>query len=166
MRRMLLTTCILLLVAASSVAVAQKVRYGDWQVDLSSSTGTEAFTVNESGSIFGFVCFVSIDRCTYYISAHTTCDKGSKSTVLLNLDSGAATSTITCTEIDGTYYNALESSTDLATAIAASTTMGIAIPMQSGQFKVVRFSLNGANQATGAAARQATSLERNADHLQ
>jgi hypothetical protein len=64
------------------------------------------------------------------------------------------------------YYNAISDTADLHTAIISSTTLGIAIPMESGQFKVVRFSLNGANTAIRAAANTAATYEKASDHFQ
>ena len=149
------------------VTHAQKTRYADWQADLlGSSTLTEAFTVNESGSTFGFICSASVNRCMYYVSAHTTCDPGSKSAILINTDAGALQSTITCTKLGDTYYSTIENSNDLSNGISTSSTLGIALPMKSGQFKVVRFSLIGANSAIQAAASRVVELENNTDHMQ
>jgi hypothetical protein len=149
------------------VTYAQNTRYADWQADLhGSSTLAEAFTVNESGSTFGFICFASINRCVYYISAHTTCDPDSKSAILINTDAGALDSTITCTKFGDTYYSTIENSNDLSNGIATSSTLGIALPMKGGQFKVVRFSLLGANAAIGATAARVVELEKNTDHMQ
>lgn len=167
MLRTIFVTAIALAMAFPLVAHAQYTRYGDWQADLhGSSTLTEAFTVNESGSTFGFICSASINRCMYYISVHTTCDQGSKSAILINADSGALESTITCTKLGDTYYSTIENSSDLSDAIATSSTLGIAIPMKSGQFKVVRFSLLGAGSAIGATAARVVELEKNTDHMQ
>lgn len=146
---------------------AQTTWYGDWQADLgASSTITEAFTTNQSGSIFGFICSASVNRCMYYISTHTTCDLGSTSTILISTDAGALTSTITCTKFGDNYYNAIQNTNDLNSGIAMSMNLGIAMPMKSGEFKVVRFSLVGAKAATGAAAARVVELEKNSDHMQ
>ena len=155
-----------LAVAFPLVAHAQNARYADWQADLrGSSTLTEAFTVNESGSTFGFICSASVNRCMYYVSTHTTCDPGSKSAILINTDAGALDSTITCTKFGDTYYSTIENSNDLSNGIATSSTLGIALPMKNGQFKVVRFSLLGANSAIGATTARVLELEKNADHM-
>lgn len=145
---------------------AQTTQYGDWQTDLTSSEVPEAFTVNLSGSIFGFICSVSIDRCVYYVSANTTCNQGSKSSILINTEAGALTSDIICTQLGNNYYNVIQDTQDLSNAMLKSTNIGIAIPMESGEFKVVRFSLMGSNAATGVVAARAVELQKYRDHMQ
>jgi hypothetical protein len=149
------------------VAHAQDLRYGAWEADLSNaSVATEATTVNQSGSRFGFICVISISQCTYYISAHTTCEPGSTSAVLINTDAGTLMSKITCTKLSGSYYNAIQDTADLHRAVTASNTIGIAIPMENGHFKVVRFSLAGANAAIYAVSNAAAASETKVDHMQ
>lgn len=155
----------ILAVVVPASALAQSSRHGDWTVSADAS-GTEAATINKSGSIFGFACIVSIDRCIYYISTHTTCDQGASSAILISSDSGALASTINCIKLGDSYYNSIQSTSDLATAISKGTTIGIAIPMESGQFKVVRFSLIGASVAIPAAATRAAELAKDVDHMQ
>jgi len=167
MARKFFMLAVTLAAALPMITRAQTTRYGDWQAELSaSSTMAETFTVNQSGSIFGFICSASVNRCTYYISAHTTCDPGSTSTILINTDAGALTSTITCTKFGDNYYNAVQNTDILDKGITTSSNLGIAIPMKSGEFKVVRFSLVGANAATAAAAARVVELEKNTDHMQ
>lgn len=165
MFRMLIACTAALLTAMPASTLAQSSRYGDWQVTVNAAA-TEASTVNQSGSILGFICVLSIDRCIYYVSAHTTCDQGGSSAVLINTDAGALVSTISCIKLGDNYYNSIQDSPDLDTAINKSTWLGIAIPMKSGQFKVVRFSLVGAFKATYEAAHQAAQLEKTVDHMQ
>jgi hypothetical protein len=166
MLRSILAVVLTLATAFAVTAQGQTLTYGAWQADLGSAAGTEASTVNESGSRFGFVCVVAINQCTYYISAHTTCTPGVASTILINTDAGALSSTITCTNLGGTYYNAIQDTSDLHDLVVKSKNLGIAFPMESGLFKVVRFSLDGAASAIYTAATKASELGKNADHMQ
>lgn len=165
--RILSSALVGLSIFMSTVAFAQTTTYGRWRADLSNSpTLTEAATTNESGSLFGFICLISENRCTYYFSAHTTCVPGVASTILINTDTGALTSTTACIKVQGNYYSSIQDTTGLHNAVMSSQTIGIAIPMESGQFKVIRFSLSGANSAISLVAKAAAELEKTSDHYQ
>lgn len=147
-------------------AFAEKVRSGEWWLDVSdSSLFTEAFTANQSGSTFGFICIASSNKCVYYVSPQTTCDEGSTSAVLINSDAGALYSTVKCTKLGDTYYSVIQETDSLHSAVMKSNEIGIAFPMKGGQFKVVRFSLVGANSAIRSAAEQAAAMVESRDQI-
>ena len=126
--------------AFSSNAQADRQTVGDWVV-----TGSEAFTVNDSGSQFGFLC--SDGSCVAYLDTKTACEDDATIPMVINSDSGAAYVLATCIHIkrDGeTRYVSAIQDKDVATAITTGSAIGFAIPMVGGQFKVVRFSLSGA----------------------
>ena len=149
---------------SSAICYAETLRFGDWQVDLSfASEMTEAFTVNDSGSIFGAICVVSKDRCFYYVSPQVTCKEDDSSAVLINSDAGALSSTIICTKIADSYYSIIQETQNLLSLTSKSKNIGFAFPLADGKFKVVRFSLVGANDAILAAANKPIDKEKKRD---
>jgi hypothetical protein len=147
-------------------AYAEKSKSGDWWLDLDSSADlTEAFTANQSGSTLGFLCIISTGNCLYYVSPQTTCEAGHTGVILINSDVGALFSTTKCMKLGTTYYSVIQETNDVHSAITKSNNIGIAIPMKDGQFKVVRFSLRGANATIGAAAERAANSSKKSDQL-
>src|SRR5581483_11273653 len=108
---------------------------------------------NDSGSTFGFFCYG--DSCTFYVDTNVRCAEKSKTPMLINAESGSTYVVSVCVHLpsgDGRvrYVNTILD-TDVLKAISSGTIIGFAFPLEGGQFKVVRFSLNGAMRATGQA---------------
>ena len=134
-------------------AIAEQKRIGDWAVSTYDGYN-EAFTSNDSGSTFGFLC--GTGTCIAYIDVKARCEEGSKIPVLINSSSGSAYVTGKCVHIQDNgqtrYVNSIEDR-EIAEAMGKGQVIGFAIPMASGQFKVVRFSLNGAESAMSRVAK-------------
>ncbi len=159
-------TSLLIVLLLPTLCFAEKTKSGDWWLDLQEdSTITEAFTGNNSGSTFGFACITSVNKCIYYISPQTTCEDGSTSIILINSDIGALSSSVTCTKLENTYYSVISDTENVHSAVLKSKNIGIAFPMESGQFKVVRFSLIGANSAILRASEKAAAMVKNTDQV-
>jgi hypothetical protein len=131
-----------------SSAIADEQHVGDWIVDFG-GTYTEAFTANQSGSTFGLFCMSG--SCTFYLDTNTRCSEGGSIPMLINSDSGATYVLSSCFHLTQgqrvRYVNSIRDR-DVVTAISSGGVIGFAIPLASGEFKVVRFSLNGATSAT------------------
>ena len=143
-------------------ASADPVKVGDWWLTIQASPNiVETFTSNGSNSTFGLICGTS---CTFYLDTNTQCDEGEAVPMLVNSQSGS-TYTIAKCEIlsNGSITRYLSSFTDknIVTAISAGNVIGFAIPLINGEFKVVRFSLNGAAAATEKAADIAERIRHN-----
>ncbi|WP_343518121.1 hypothetical protein [Sphingomonas sp.] len=119
-------------------------RYGNWYV--TTTTGaTFATTENESGSAFGVLCGSS---CVFFFNPVIQCEHDGKFPVLINTPAGAFNATLTCRVAEGRYLLAAPLDTTLLDAMEIGGELGVAFPMESGQFKVTRFSLTGALKAT------------------
>lgn len=163
----LLKAVMALLFVTTSVTVhAQNSRFGEWMVNLSNpATLTEAYTANESGSTFGMVCVATNSRCFYYVSPQVQCEEGALSAALINADAGAMASQIKCTKLGDSYYSIVEETESLTNLLAGSKNIGIAFPIDGGKFKVVRFSLNGAQDAISAATRAMVKVDDGRDQI-
>lgn len=127
---------------------AEKQIIGDWVLDIQPGL-SEAYTGNNSGSTFGFLC--GTESCSAYLDTKDTCDEGVNIPMLINAESGSAYVLAKCAHIPqggSVRYIAVIEDKQIATAISSGVAIGFAIPMQSGEFKVVRFSLDGALRAT------------------
>lgn len=129
-------------------AHAQKQRVGSWTVETADAY-TEAFTGNDSGSTFGFLCIAG--TCSFYLDTNTRCEEDSKTPLLVNANSGSTYVVSSCLHFrssTGTRYINSISDKDVVTAISSGRVIGFAMPLANGDFKVTRFSLEGAMAAT------------------
>lgn len=151
MYRVILMTAGLLV---SGSALADAVGVGNWLVEIEESYA-ETYTANASGSQFGLLCIG--ESCQFYLDTKTACKENAQIPMLINSDSGAVYVNTICMHFgsgkDIRYISAIEG-TDAMTAISIGTEIGFAVPLAGGQFRVVRFSLNGALAATGKAANE------------
>lgn len=125
-----------------------EVQFGDWQVSYTDDKNwILAITINDSGNSFGKICQLSKGKCYWTFTASFPCKIGDTGFPLLanaNED-GAASVDVVCSGKTGddsyryifTNWKAIES------LIQKSTRIGFAVPMQSDNFTVVRFSLDG-----------------------
>jgi hypothetical protein len=137
---------LLLLCAVFSRAYAENRTIGDWSV--SSEDGYyQAWTANDSGSTFGVLC--GADDCKFYLQLGiSSCDKDASYKTLINSDGGASVFNLSCSPliIEGHKEYVLlieENLNSLSDPFLKTSTIGFAIPMASGQFKVSRFSMRG-----------------------
>jgi hypothetical protein len=144
-------------VSAQAQAQPQN-RFGDWTlVNADDGSGDViAGTINDSGKeTLGYRCFLKDGRCLYVLIAGTRCESGGEYPMLINSPSGAGPVTGMCLKAEAgdqlvlTPYKAVESPIQKSTGI-----LGIAIPMESGAFRGVRFSMRGANAAIQEAERR------------
>ncbi|MCM0082453.1 hypothetical protein L4X63_12715 [Geomonas sp. Red32] len=123
--------------------------FGNWAVDAKSEKFLYAATVNESGALLGQFCFVEGGSCVWLIGMDTGCNKGDEYTVLANSDAGSSAMQVLCDgQLDnGMYRYGFSDFESIDTLLKTATRVGFAVPLQSDQFKVFRFKLEGAKPA-------------------
>lgn len=130
-------------------AAALSANYGDWQVtDASDGSSLVAITINDSGSGFGMAC-TAPDSCMWLLVMNSSCKPGDSYTLLVNSAKSADTLDIYCDKQLGDagwryFFKDFDKSSK---AFGDSGRIGFAVAENDGQFRVVRFSLNGATQA-------------------
>lgn len=129
------------------VRVQPKRRYGQWTTN-DVGDYAEAFTGNESGSVFGVLCGTS---CVVYVDFQSACVHGSNYSVMINSPSGAAPVELKCYELEERYILITELSDNYISIFSRGGEIGFAIPMESGKFRVSRFSLEGGAEALSTA---------------
>lgn len=131
----------------SGTAWADKQRIGDWILDIEDKYA-EAYTSNDSGSVFGFLCVG--ESCSAYVDARTECDDDAKTTMLVNSEAGATYIVTRCIQFpqgDSVRYVNSFQDEDIVEAMSKGSVISFAIPLRTGEFRVLRFSLTGATDA-------------------
>lgn len=146
----------LLLTVASSVQ-AQAVTFEEWfLVDAKDKSGDViAATSTEDGKeLLGYRCMLRSNTCQYVLMTESTCEADEKYPLMLNSSVGASTLMGTCFKSSGPDQLVLAPYTLIEKAIKGGQGLiGFAIPMASGQFRAIRFSVKGGSDAIEAAER-------------
>uniref|UniRef100_UPI003B968446 hypothetical protein n=2 Tax=Photobacterium leiognathi TaxID=553611 RepID=UPI003B968446 len=121
------------------VNAAEKI-HKDWIIGTEGDEYYYSATVNKSDHIFGKYCYFESENCIYLTAVDITCTKGNKYPVLVNTDTGAFHVSLMCGDSNVLIFDEFDSINEAATK---GKQLGISIPMESGLFKVTRFSLSG-----------------------
>lgn len=140
-------TVFIVILLVSSLSHAEIV--GSWYSKTDSESPLYAGTANDSGAILGQFCFPNEGSCLWLIGMKTECQKGNKYPALANSDAGAVPLELYCDgqSDNGLYRYAFSNFDAIDNAIRKGTRIGIALPLQTDQFIVVRFLLDGAVEA-------------------
>jgi hypothetical protein len=150
-----LMRAVMVVLAAFVLGLAAPVQaeeaFGDWSVGISDDAGSiYAGTVNDSGEMLAEICYFENRNCFWVLGMKTKCEEDAEYPILINSSGGARHVTVTCfaaglkggDHLYGMPWKEIEES------IKGQEWVGIALPMQGDAFKVVRFSLDGIDQAT------------------
>jgi hypothetical protein len=148
--------------AAATIGSAEPRRAaGEWSVTRADGIQVASAT-NDAGATVGILCFLETERCLAFLVTGDACRDGATVPMMLNSPAGSNAITTTCrhfpTGQEGavgmmsvvTEYGAMR------TALESGGAIGVAIPMESGAFHVLRFRTAGATDAI----RSATALPR------
>jgi hypothetical protein len=126
--------------------------YGSWFVALSSDKKDfVAYTFQDDDKILGYRCFTSQASCAHIIVTANTRTSGNNYPILINSSSGSYMVSCASSNNHG-RFELLPTDFDgfHKTLVDSKGYVGFAIPLESGQFKVIRFSLDGAKEAMSA----------------
>lgn len=149
-RKILISIAIMMICVPAMPAPVQWSNFKDWRFKQTEKYW-EASTQNASGSELGVLC-TDKESCFAYYQDDTQCKAENVYPLLWNSDSGSLLLTATCTSIgaSGTYLLVFDKFETVRDYMLKDQSTGIAIPLASGQFKVLKFSLNGSNEAMSA----------------
>jgi len=143
---------------APGLAVAAT--FADWEASTDPAGACwSAATVNGSQEIFGQWCYAGKGSCFWLIGMTTRCNKGKTYPVLADSDVGAVQLEVQCLgklKVTGAYELAFTKFDDIDQIARTASRVGFAIPLQTKQVRVVRFSLSGAVRALTAMREAAT----------
>jgi hypothetical protein len=117
-------------------------RYGDWSATHSGDGLYFATTTNATGAVFGVMC--SDGSCISFVNPTIACEEKAKYPALINSPGGSFFTTLSCRHVGERNLLVLEDDSNLVESMEIGGVLGIAVPMQSGEFRVSRFSLTGA----------------------
>lgn len=139
-----------LLLLCSLPAGAQQ--YQDWYVEAVDANTVAASTRNGSGSILLKTCYVDTQQCAWMLNTDTDCENGGVYPAIANSASGSRAFQLTCIGEKKLTQLLIFNDYEGFEAVSRNDPLvGIAFPMQGGQFRVLRFSLAGSVAATAAA---------------
>lgn len=130
--------------------LSNPIHASDWYTDtVPSEDAYFAITLNDTGNVFGEFCFKKSESCLYLLGMHIACKSGNQYPVLVNSDSGSFSLTVYCFDQadNGLYRYGFTNFDEIKNIVNNSSKIGFAFPMKGDQFKVIRFSLKGANEA-------------------
>jgi hypothetical protein len=126
--------------------------FGHWFTGATNNkSGVYAATANDDGAVFGKYCYFSTKVCTWDIAVDMACEKSAFYPVLASSDKGATSLVLQCVgPMTGSnlYQYVFNNWEDVEKLIKTGSRLGIATPLQSDQFKVYRFLLDGMTQST------------------
>lgn len=131
-------------------------RVGDWTINVLQGFQM-ASASNDAGASVGILCSTQAESCTAFVITVSNCEEGAQVPMMLNSEVGAGAITTTCRHLpadesgDVTAMNVVTEFDRMKGALESGGTIGIAIPMASGAFRVLRFSTAGATPAIRAA---------------
>jgi hypothetical protein len=150
---------------ASGARGPSESRVGDWTVNV--IDGLQLASVeNDAGASAGVLCSVETEDCTAFFITNGACTEGDPVPMMLNSPVGAGVITTTCRHLPtganggATAMNVVKEFGTVQAALESGGVVGVAIPMASGAFRVLRFSTVGAT----AAIRQAMTLPQGQGH--
>lgn len=133
------------------IARPRAVTFGSWQAQ-DHGDYTLARTENESGSVFGMLCGKT---CVYFVNFKKDCHSGDDYPAMINAPGGSFSITLRCYHIEERRVLTFQVNDTALNMLGDQGEVGFAIPLQSGQFGVSRFSLRGGLEAIGAAVESA-----------
>ncbi len=134
---------------AASLAHAEGVQFGTWQViQASDSRDYIAVTgIDDYSKMLGYRCYADSQECAHILVADITCENEADTPLLINSDHSALAMNAICVDAGDSHELLLTDFENTHTILLEANVVGFAIPMESGQFKVIRFSLQGSRKA-------------------
>lgn len=151
-RRLLLLAACLYGVSLTSSATDQT--FGDWvAVSLDNGTGDAVAATFSDGTktMLAVRCLAKSQGCFHLVRLGSQCEDGSQYPVLINAPTGSVAVTGICSGNGGDWDLLLSPFDNVRSMLNGAGMVGLAIPMASGAFKAVRFSLKGNSEAIRAA---------------
>jgi len=124
----------------------------DWMF-LVGDNGDGIAAVGDDQEMLGFRCFSETKKCIHFIITGTSCNIGSEVPILVNTKSGASQISGMCGK-SNKYELYLTPYDNIHTLLKKNSQIGFAIPLESGRFKALRFSLKGSSKAMDKAEAQ------------
>ncbi len=123
--------------------------YGAWLVDTTDDDAIFAATVDDNENILGQYCFIEKETCIWILGMSAACNEGEKYPVLINADTGAYQMHAYCNAQPKhkRYWYIFSEFGQIDAVVKKAMRINFSVPLQGDQFKVMKFDLNGSNEA-------------------
>lgn len=138
------------LATAAVASHAQTKTFSDWRIEVIDANTLAAYTMNDSGGLFGKICYVDAQQCVWVLTSSAPCETDGEYAVLSNSKAGANMHSLTCLphrEL-GQQLMRFDRFEEVSAIAQQVGQVGFAFPIMDGQFRVLRFSLTGSTLAT------------------
>jgi hypothetical protein len=149
MKKHLLTCLAFVGLCTSHSALAQTPNR--WHVDKSLSGFQIAKVVNSGNSAAGIICNLTNEACDAYLTTDVGCEEDEKIPLMINSSIGAFQITAKCMIFSQIKLLVIVEFDNAIQAFESGGEIGFAMPMISGQFRVIRFGTVGAKVAINSA---------------
>jgi hypothetical protein len=139
--------CVAVLMTGLSTKAQQVNTYGDWKKDFSIQGLQIANTSNSSGATTGVLCNLKNNSCDAYLALNVSCENEHVYPMMINSAVGAFPLTVKCMYFGDLQLYIANEFSSMIEAFESGGEIGFAMPMQGGQYRVVRFSTVGATAA-------------------
>lgn len=108
-----------------------------------------AFTLNDSDSLLGQYCYIGDEQCFWLVATATKCETNVSTPILISHDKGANHARMICrgslstNEGENYYRYVIDDFKLIDQAIRSTKIIGVAMPLKSGEFRAMRFDLDG-----------------------
>jgi len=135
---------------AAAASYAQTKAFNDWNIQVVDANTLAAYTMNDSGGLFGKICYVDSQQCVWVLTSSAPCETDGAYAVLSNSKAGANMHSLTCLPHRqlGQQLMRFDRFEEVSSIVQRSGKVGFALPIVDGQFRVLRFSLAGSTSAT------------------
>jgi hypothetical protein len=141
----------LIVMLAADIAAAQRQKFGSWETSTAGQSFVYALTQNDSGHVLGQWCDLTASSCLWLLGIRTSCNEGETYPILVNSNAGSASLRLHCAgplaNVPGVYRYVFADFDSIDGLVAKSAKIGVALPLEGDQFRVIRFDLNGAPAA-------------------
>jgi hypothetical protein len=124
---------------------------GHWSTGMTNGkSAVYAATSNDDGFVFGKYCFFSSKTCSWHVALNMSCNTDATYPVLASTEKGASAFSLICVgKMDDTHYEYVFTDwKGLEQLVSHGDRLGIVTSLQSDQFRVYRFLLDGLPQTT------------------
>jgi hypothetical protein len=128
-------------------AYSQERQFGAWTVGRNGNDSVYAKTTNDSNGKLGLICLKKDVKCYLALVIDSNCEHGKNYLTLMNPDAGNPSSLdLTCHKVknENWYFLDLDKISD---SVFDSPRLSFAFALQSGEYKVSRFLMNGSKEA-------------------
>ena len=148
MTRPIIVSVLLIMVSMASFAAPSA---GHWSTGMTKDkSAIYAATTNDDGFVFGKYCFFSSKTCSWHVVLDMGCDNSATYPVLASTEKGASSFELKCMgKLDESHYEYVFTDwKELESLVNKGARLGVVTPLQSDQFRVYRFLLDGLPEMT------------------